>query len=222
MSTDWKSRAEAAEARAQKAENHVKFVENCRGTAIVKVRLEAVERERDQLAKRNRELRQVVDTQVSQIEAACKQAEAAEAERDEWRTKALDVEKHPVVVALVEERDALRRRAERAEHISDECANQNAALRAALEKGVERLSRDPEDAEHVDTCPHCGDEALDYIDSEEWKFDSHGDMLCRECGGHRGLCGYSSGGRNEIVLILKAALALTAPAAVKEEDTCEK
>jgi hypothetical protein len=35
-------------------------------------------------------------------------AEAAEAERDEWRTKALDVEKHPVVVALLAERDALR------------------------------------------------------------------------------------------------------------------
>jgi len=30
-------------------------------------------------------------------------AEAAEKERDEWRTKALDVEKHPVVVALMRE-----------------------------------------------------------------------------------------------------------------------
>jgi hypothetical protein len=89
-----KALAELAELRAQ--------------LAAANERAEKAEREREELAKRNRELRQVVDTQVSQIEAACKQAEAAEAERDEWRTKALDVEKHPVVVALLAERDALR------------------------------------------------------------------------------------------------------------------
>lgn len=125
-------------------------------------RAEKAEREREEMAKRNRELRQVVETQVSQIEAACKQAEAAEAERDEWRTKALDVEKHPVVVALVEERDALRAASEThaaefayAQKALDEIAEicgdippdpghvvpavralvkQNAALRAALEE----------------------------------------------------------------------------------------
>jgi hypothetical protein len=84
-----------------------------------------------------------------------------------------------------------------------------ARLREALEEAIWRLERDPEDADYVDTCPHCGDGAIDNINTDGWPFDEHGDMLCRLCGGHRALCGYSSGGTNEIPVILKAALAST-------------
>lgn len=44
-------------------------------------------------------------TCVADLEA---KLEKAEAESDEWRAKALDVEKHPVVLALLAERDDAR------------------------------------------------------------------------------------------------------------------
>lgn len=90
-------------------------------------------------------------------------------------------------------------------------------LREVIEKAADRLSIDPEDVEYVDTCQHCGDGAIDNIDSDEWQFDDHGDMLCRLCGGHRGLCGYSSGGGNEVVAILRSALADTPPPDPRDE-----
>lgn len=48
-----------------------------------------------------------VATLGREISAKDQRIAELEQERDEWRTKALDVEKHPVVVALRRERDAL-------------------------------------------------------------------------------------------------------------------
>ena len=58
----------------------------------------------DEAVKRSQLLAEIGLTE-QQRDAATVRAEAAEKERDEWRTKALDVEKHPAVVALLRERD---------------------------------------------------------------------------------------------------------------------
>ena len=54
---------------------------------------------------------QQVDGLYAQIDILTRRIEELEAERDKWRTKALDVEKHPVVVTLqrelAEERERL-------------------------------------------------------------------------------------------------------------------
>lgn len=43
--------------------------------------------------------------------------ERAEKERDEWRAKALDCEKHPVVSRLISERDSLKAKLEKAKGV---------------------------------------------------------------------------------------------------------
>lgn len=88
-------------------------------------------------------------------------------------------------------------------------------LRVDIESAVERMNRDSDEEESVDTCLNCGDGARDRIDSEQWKFDDHGDMLCRECGAHRGLCGYKVGGLDDVEETLKIALAGTPAQSLK-------
>lgn len=94
--------------------------------------------------------------------------------------------------------------------------HERARLVDVITSAVERMDRTPDEFESVDTCMNCGDGARDHIDSDGWKFDGHGDMLCRDCGAPRGLCGYPVNGLNDITETLKSALAATPSAAIGE------
>lgn len=110
-----------------------------------------------------------------------------------------NLERERIVVEAKANCDAATARAEATESTA-------AGLRRALESAIERMDRDEDEQESVDICMDCGDGARDRIDSEQWKFDSHGDMLCRYCGAHRGLCGYPVQGLDDVKESLKAAL----------------
>ena len=102
-------------------------------------------------------------------------------------------------------------------------AEQLRQMREALESIDRRASSDADEIESVDQCNHCGDAARDHIDTEQWKFTSKGDMLCRYCGGDRCLVGYAVGGLDDGEEEIKAALALPISEAEKQaRENAEK